>query len=242
MSDKKISGIRALRDKLTTKAVSCAELTQAYLDAIARDNGRLNAYVRVTEDTALETARRVDEKIARGEALAPLEGIPMTLKDNISTSGIPTTCCSRILEGYTPIYDATVWKLLKEQNAVLLGKTNMDEFAMGSSCETSCFGGAKNPHNPAHVAGGSSGGVASAVGGRLAAYGLGSDTGGSIRPASADWWASSPPTARFPATASLPTPPASTKSAPSPHRWPTRPPCTTRSPFTIPWIPPPGAG
>ena len=88
MSDKKISGIRALRDKLTTKAVSCAELTQAYLDAIARDNGRLNAYVRVTEDTALETARRVDEKIARGEALAPLEGIPMTLKDNISTSGI----------------------------------------------------------------------------------------------------------------------------------------------------------
>lgn len=181
MSDKKISGIRALRDKLTTKAVSCAELTQAYLDAIARDNGRLNAYVRVTEDTALETARRVDEKIARGEVLAPLEGIPMTLKDNISTSGIPTTCCSRILEGYTPIYDATVWKLLKEQNAVLLGKTNMDEFAMGSSCETSCFGGAKNPHNPAHVAGGSSGGVASAVGGRLAAYGLGSDTGGSIR-------------------------------------------------------------
>ena len=105
----------------------------------------------------------------------------MTLKDNISPSGIPTTCCSRILEGYTPIYDATVWKLLKEQNAVLLGKTNMDEFAMGSSCETSCFGGAKNPHNPAHVAGGSSGGVASAVGGRLAAYGLGSDTGGSIR-------------------------------------------------------------
>ena len=121
MSDKKTSDIRALRDKLTTKAVSCAELTQAYLDAIARDNGRLNAYVRVTEDTALETARRVDEKIARGEALAPLEGIPMTLKDNISTSGIPTTCCSRILEGYTPIYDATVWKLLKEQNAVLLG-------------------------------------------------------------------------------------------------------------------------
>lgn len=187
---------------------------------------------------------RVDEKIARGEALAPLEGIPMTLKDNISTSGIPTTCCSRILEGYTPIYDATVWKLLKEQNAVLLGKTNMDEFAMGSSCETSCFGGAKNPHNPAHVAGGSSGGVASAVGGRLAAYGLGSDTvdPSVSRPASAALSVSSPPTARFPATASLPTPPASTKSAPSPHRWPTRPPCTTRSPFTIPWIPPPGAG
>ena len=240
MSDKKISGIRALRDKLTTKAVSCAELTQAYLDAIARDNGRLNAYVRVTEDTALETARRVDEKIARGEALAPLEGIPMTLKDNISTSGIPTTCCSRILEGYTPIYDATVWKLLKEQNAVLLGKTNMDEFAMGSSCETSCFGGAKNPHNPAHVAGGSSGGVASAV--RPTAWDPTRAGPSGSRPASAALSVSSPPTARFPATASSPTPPASTKSAPSPHRWPTRLPCTTRSPFTILWIPPPGAG
>ncbi|MFQ9784844.1 MAG: Asp-tRNA(Asn)/Glu-tRNA(Gln) amidotransferase subunit GatA [Ruminococcus sp.] len=105
----------------------------------------------------------------------------MTLKDNISTNGIETTCCSKILKGYKPIYDAKVWEVLKKNNAILLGKTNMDEFAMGSSCETSCFGGATNPFNTDHVAGGSSGGVASAVGGDIAAFGLGSDTGGSIR-------------------------------------------------------------
>ena len=176
-----LSQIRSLQSMLQGKEISCTQLTQAYLDAMDRDNPKLNAYVTATPDAALAAAKRVDEKLAKGETLSPLEGIPMTLKDNISTKDIPTTCCSKILEGYVPIYDATVWKLLKEQNAVLLGKTNMDEFAMGSSCETSCFGGAANPHNLDHVAGGSSGGVASAVGGNLAAYGLGSDTGGSIR-------------------------------------------------------------
>ena len=176
-----LAQIRSLQSMLREKKISCTELTQAYLDAMERDNPKLNAYVTATPEAALAAAKQVDEKLARGEELAALEGIPMTLKDNISTKDIPTTCCSKILEGYVPIYDATVWKLLKEQNAVLLGKTNMDEFAMGSSCETSCFGGAANPHNLDHVAGGSSGGVASAVGGNLAAYGLGSDTGGSIR-------------------------------------------------------------
>lgn len=173
--------ISKLSSMLKNREISCIELTNQYLSEIDKTNGELNAYVNVTPDTALETAKRVDEKIAKGEELAPLEGIPMTLKDNISTKGIETTCCSKILKGYKPIYDATVWDYLKNQNAVLLGKTNMDEFAMGSSCETSCFGGAKNPHNTNHVAGGSSGGVASAVGGNIAAYGLGSDTGGSIR-------------------------------------------------------------
>ena len=173
--------ISKLSSMLKNREISCTELTNQYLSEIDKTNGELNAYVNVTPDTALETAKRVDEKIAKGEELAPLEGIPMTLKDNISTKGIETTCCSKILKGYKPIYDATVWDYLKNQNAVLLGKTNMDEFAMGSSCETSCFGGAKNPHNTNHVAGGSSGGVASAVGGNIAAYGLGSDTGGSIR-------------------------------------------------------------
>ncbi len=166
---------------LREKELSCTELTQQYLNEIEAVNQDLNAYVTVTAETALETAKKVDKKIAAGEALSPLEGIPMTLKDNISTKGIETTCCSRILKGYKPIYNATVWNILQEQNAVLLGKTNMDEFAMGSSCETSCFGGARNPHNLNHVAGGSSGGVASAVGGNIAVYGLGSDTGGSIR-------------------------------------------------------------
>lgn len=166
---------------LREKKLSCLELTKQYLDQIEAVNKDLNAYVTVTGETALETAKKVDQKIAAGETLSPLEGIPMTLKDNISTRGIETTCCSNILKGYKPIYNATVWNILQEQNAVLLGKTNMDEFAMGSSCETSCFGGARNPHNLNHVAGGSSGGVASAVGGNIAVYGLGSDTGGSIR-------------------------------------------------------------
>ena len=175
------STIVKLHGMLENKEISCRELTQTYIDAAERDNAALNAYVTLTPEKALETAKTVDEKIAKGESIGLLEGIPMTLKDNISTDGIRTTCCSKILEDYVPIYDATVWKLLRSQNAVLLGKTNMDEFAMGSSCENSCFGGAKNPHSIGHVAGGSSGGVASAVGGNIAAYGLGSDTGGSIR-------------------------------------------------------------
>ena len=175
------SRIVKLHEGLVNKEFSCKELTEKYIEAIDRDNKALNAYVTTTPETALKTAEKVDERIAKGENISLLEGIPMTLKDNISTDGIRTTCCSKILEDYTPIYDATVWKILKNQNAVLLGKTNMDEFAMGSSCESSYFGGAKNPHDLGHVAGGSSGGVASAVGGNIAVYGLGSDTGGSIR-------------------------------------------------------------
>ena len=178
---KKYGTIARLHSLLTEKRLSCTELTNAYLDAIEKENASLSAYVKVTPETARKTAAKVDAKIAAGEPLAPLEGIPMTLKDNISTKGIETTCCSKMLRGYVPIYDATVWSLLQKQNAVLLGKSNMDEFAMGSSCETSCFGGAKNPHNRKRVAGGSSGGAAAAVCANLAAYGLGSDTGGSIR-------------------------------------------------------------
>ena len=175
------SKIKATGKLLSSKQISCEELTKQYLASIEKENQVLNAYVKVTEEQALATAKKVDEKIMRGESLLPLEGIPMSLKDNISTKGIETTCCSKILQGYTPIYNATVWDLLQNQNAVLLGKTNMDEFAMGSSSETSCFGGSFNPHNPNHVAGGSSGGAASCVSGNIAVFGLGSDTGGSIR-------------------------------------------------------------
>lgn len=178
MSESMINRLHAM---MQNREISCTELTKAYIQAAEKENGALNAYVTLTPETALETAERVDRKIASGEKIGLLEGIPMTLKDNISTENIRTTCCSKILEDYVPIYDATVWKLLRAQNGVLIGKTNMDEFAMGSSCETSYFGGAKNPHNIGHVAGGSSGGVASAVGGNIAVYGLGSDTGGSIR-------------------------------------------------------------
>ncbi len=173
--------ISKIHEMLTSKQVSCKELTESYLRGIESDNTALNAYVCVTGDEALKTAEAVDKKIAAGESIGLLEGVPMALKDNMSTKGVLTTCCSKILTGYKPIYDAAVWELLKAQNAVMLGKTNMDEFAMGSSCETSYFGGAANPVDIDHVAGGSSGGSASAVGGNLAAYTLGSDTGGSIR-------------------------------------------------------------
>lgn len=177
----KIGKIKYCHHLLTSKQLSCQELTKKYLDAIEQHNTSLNAYVAQTAELALKTAKKVDQKISSGEPLSLLEGIPMTLKDNISTKDIPTTCCSNMLKNYVPIYDAFVWELLKNQNSVLLGKTNMDEFAMGSSCQTSAFGGAMNPHNLEYVAGGSSGGVASAVSGNLAVYGLGSDTGGSIR-------------------------------------------------------------
>ncbi len=176
-----MSKITYIGKLLRDKEISCTELTEKYIKSIEAENKKLNAYVNITAETAMKTAKNVDEKISRGEILLPLEGIPMTLKDNISTKNIETTCCSNILKGYVPIYDATVWDILNNQNAVLLGKANMDEFAMGSSCETSCFGGALNPYSTNHVAGGSSGGAAAAVGGNIAVYGLGSDTGGSVR-------------------------------------------------------------
>ncbi len=173
--------IARLTQRLTRRDFSCAELTEAYLQAVREENPVLNAYVRVTEDRAREAARRVDARLARGETLRPLEGIPLSLKDNFSTKGIETTCCSRILQGYTPVYDAAVWEALGQNGAVLLGKTNMDEFAMGSSCRTSCYGGARNPLDPLRSPGGSSGGAASAVAAGLCAYALGSDSGGSVR-------------------------------------------------------------
>ena len=176
-----MSLIKKYHDLLVNKEISCVELTQKYLDEINKSNGDLNAYITVTDDLALENAKKVDAKIKSGEEISLLEGIPMTLKDNISTKGVETTCASKILSGYKPIYDATVYDILKSSGAVMLGKTNMDEFAMGSSSETSYFGGSKNPHDLSCCAGGSSGGGASAVGGNLAVYAIGSDTGGSIR-------------------------------------------------------------
>lgn len=173
--------IKRIHEMLVNKEISCVDLTKKYLEAIENSNKELNAYITVTPEVALAQAEAVDRKIAAGQEIGMLEGIPMTLKDNISTKGIETTCASKILTGYKPIYDATVYELLQKEGVVMLGKANMDEFAMGSSCETSYYGGSKNPHSLDHVAGGSSGGVASAVGGNLAVYGLGSDTGGSIR-------------------------------------------------------------
>lgn len=173
--------IHRLHEMLMKKQISCVELAEKYINSAKKLNEKYNAFVQITEQVALNSAKKVDEKIAKGQHIGLLEGIPASLKDNISTKGLETTCCSKILQGYVPIYDAFVWKTLKESGTVLVGKTNMDEFAMGSTCETSCFGGAKNPVDCAYVAGGSSGGAASAVGAGLCVFGLGSDTGGSVR-------------------------------------------------------------
>lgn len=172
--------IAPLSQMLAAGEISSVELTEKYISAIEADNSKYNAYVSTTFDKAREAAKEADKMIARGKAAA-LTGIPMTLKDNICSDGDLTTCCSKILEGFRPYYDATAWKKLKSRGAVMLGKTNMDEFAMGSTSETSCYGAPLNPRNTAHVTGGSSGGVASAVCANIAAYGLGSDTGGSVR-------------------------------------------------------------
>lgn len=172
--------ISTLSQMLKNKDISSVELTEKYISAIEADNKKYNAYVSETFDKAMEQAKSADEMIAKGGATA-LTGIPMTLKDNICSDGDLTTCASKILEGFRPYYDSTVWTKLKAQGAVMLGKTNMDEFAMGSTSETSCYGAPLNPRNVNHVTGGSSGGGASAVCANLAAYALGSDTGGSVR-------------------------------------------------------------
>lgn len=174
------SVISVLSQKLQSGEITSAQLTEKYISAIEAQNPELNAYVHLTFDEARKNAEYADKLIREGRA-TKLTGIPFTLKDNIATDGLPTTCCSKILQGLKPYYDATVWAKLKAQGAVLLGKTNMDEFAMGSTSETSCFGAPKNPLNTTRVTGGSSGGGAAAVCANLAAYALGSDTGGSIR-------------------------------------------------------------
>ena len=160
--------------------MSSLELTGAFLERIEQVEDRVKAFVTVTGDAALEQARAADRRIASGDA-GPLTGIPMQLKDNMSTRGIPTTCSSRMLQGFVPPYDATVVQKLSAQDAVLVGKGNMDEFAMGSSTENSAFFPTRNPWDLDRVPGGSSGGPAAAVAASECVYSLGSDTGGSVR-------------------------------------------------------------
>jgi aspartyl-tRNA(Asn)/glutamyl-tRNA(Gln) amidotransferase subunit A len=172
--------IYELADLIRKKAISSREAVEHYLARIERLNPKINAYLTVTAEKALEEADRADARIAKGETGALL-GVPLAIKDVICTRGVPTTCGSRILKGYVPPYDAAVIERLRGAGAVILGKTNMDEFAMGSSTESSAYGPTRNPHHTDYIPGGSSGGSAAAVAADLCAGALGSDTGGSIR-------------------------------------------------------------
>lgn len=172
--------LHAMQQGLRNKEVTSVELTRAFLERIGSVDQRINAYLTVTADQALETAARADRRLEAGQG-AELTGIPLALKDIFITEGVRTTCASRILENFVPPYDGTAAAKLKEQGAVLLGKLNMDEFAMGSSNENSAFGAVKNPWHLDYVPGGSSGGSAACIAARLAAATLGTDTGGSIR-------------------------------------------------------------
>ena len=160
---------------------SSEELTRAHLDRIAAVDGDLNAFLHVNEEEALATARDVDSRREAGEELHPLAGVPIAVKDVLVTKGQPTTAGSKILEGWVPPYDATLVEKLRAAGLPILGKTNMDEFAMGSSTETSAYGPTRNPWDPGRIPGGSGGGSAAAVGAYEAPLAIGTDTGGSIR-------------------------------------------------------------
>jgi len=176
-----MASIRELHQQLISKERSAVEITQAALNRIQSLEPKINGFLHVTSEYALEQARQVDAKIAAGEEISLLAGIPIGIKDNMCTQGIPTTCASRILENFVPPYESTVTQKLKEAGAVMVGKTNLDEFAMGSSTENSAYQVTSNPWDLSRVPGGSSGGSAAVVAAEECVVALGSDTGGSIR-------------------------------------------------------------
>lgn len=171
----------ALRDAIRSKKASATEVAQAHLDRISALDAKVGAFLHVAPERALADAKRVDAAIAAGEALGPLAGVPVAIKDNLCTQGLPTTAASQILKGFVPPYEGTATRRLAEAGTVTLGKVNMDEFGMGSSTENSSYQPTRNPWNLDCVPGGSSGGSAAAVASGMAPLALGSDTGGSIR-------------------------------------------------------------
>lgn len=173
--------VTLLTEKIADKQLSSKEITDAYLENINKTDSEIGAYLTVTAESAIKTAEETDKKIAAGEKLSTLAGIPGGIKDNMCTKGVKTTCASKMLENFVPCYSSTAVEKLNEQGFVMLGKLNMDEFAMGSTNENSYFKPVKNPVNTERVPGGSSGGSAAAVAAKEAAFTLGSDTGGSIR-------------------------------------------------------------
>jgi aspartyl-tRNA(Asn)/glutamyl-tRNA(Gln) amidotransferase subunit A len=176
-----MSVIRELHQQLVKKERSATEITQDYLNQIEALEPKLHSYLTITAEQALAQAKQVDAQIAAGEAIGPLAGIPIALKDNLCTQGIRTTCASKILENFVPPYESTVTQRLAAAGTIALGKTNLDEFAMGSSTENSAYQLTGNPWDVERVPGGSSGGSAAAVAAGECAIALGSDTGGSIR-------------------------------------------------------------
>ena len=173
--------IPEVRAALDARKISARELVKEFYGRIEQRNPELNTYLALSPERAYAQADRIDAAISAGDSLPVLAGVPVAVKDVISTRGVPTTCGSRILEGYRPAYDATAVARLERSGAIILGKTNCDEFAMGSSNENSAYGPARNPVATDHVTGGSSGGSAAAVAANLAVAALGSDTGGSVR-------------------------------------------------------------
>ncbi len=170
-----------LHEKLVNKEVSATEIAKDTMDRINATEEKVGSFVTITEELAMENAKLVDEKIANGEEISKLAGIPIAVKDNICTNGIKTTCSSKMLMNFVPQYSATVYERVLKSGMTVVGKVNMDEFAMGSSCENSAVKVTRNPRNIDYVPGGSSGGSASSVAAGQATLSLGSDTGGSIR-------------------------------------------------------------